>query len=48
MSEPQALKMLRPMSDALMAGLNPGTATAELAEQVNAAIRGYRERMRAG
>ena len=47
-SEPQALKMLRPMSDALMAGLNPGTATAELAEQVNAAIRGYRERMRAG
>ena len=47
-SEPQALKMLRPMSDALMAGLNPGTGTVELAEQVNAAIRGYRERMRVG
>ena len=28
--------------------VNPGTGTAELAEQVNAAIRGYRERMRAG
>jgi DNA-binding response OmpR family regulator len=47
-SEPQALRMLRPMSEALMAGLNPGTPSAELSEQVNAAIRGYRERMRAG
>jgi DNA-binding response OmpR family regulator len=47
-SEPQALVMLRPLSDALMAPLNPGTNPAELSEQVNAAIRGYRERMRAG
>jgi DNA-binding response OmpR family regulator len=47
-SEPQALKMLRPMSDALMTDLNPGANPVELAEQVNAAIRGYRERMRAG
>ena len=47
-SEPQALRMLRPMSDALMVGLNPGSTPAELSDQVNAAIRGYRERMRAG
>ena len=47
-SEPQALKMLRPMSETLMAILNPGTSPAELSEQVSVAIRGYRQRMPAG
>jgi DNA-binding response OmpR family regulator len=47
-SEPAALRLLRPLSDAVMAGLNPGRAPADLVEQVNAAIRKYRERVPTG
>ncbi|UEM02906.1 response regulator [Skermanella rosea] len=47
-SEPAALRLLRPLSDAIMAGLNPDHAPAELSDQVNAAIRKYRERVPAG
>lgn len=47
-SEPAALRLLRPLSDAIMSGLNPDRAPADLSEQVNAAIRKYRERVAAG
>ncbi|WP_158043616.1 response regulator [Skermanella pratensis] len=47
-SEPAALRLLRPLSDAIMAGLNPDRAPRELSDQVNAAIRKYRERVPAG
>ncbi|QQP90067.1 response regulator [Skermanella sp. TT6] len=47
-SEPAALRLLRPLSDAIMSGLNPDRAPADLSEQVNVAIRKYRERVAAG
>jgi hypothetical protein len=45
-SDPKALQLLRPSSDAILVGLNPDVPAAEITGQVSSAIRKYRERER--
>jgi|GEM_PF-4361293 hypothetical protein len=42
--EQKEISLLKPLSEAIMAGLHPGDESVDMASQINSAVTGYKKR----